>query len=78
MSDQQDLPYPEATDPRPNDRVRTACLVLIAVCVVGAALWAMKAILAPLLIALFLFFLLRRPPTPSPAGACRRGFPIRS
>ena len=33
--------------------------MLIAVCVVGAALSAMEAVLAPLLIALFLFFLLR-------------------
>ena len=59
MSDRKDLPAVDSPAARPAQRIRTACLVLIAVCVVGAALSAMKAILAPLLIALFLFFLLR-------------------
>ena len=59
MSDKKDLPMVDAPAARPGERVRTACLVLIAVCVVGAALSAMEAVLAPLLIAFFLFFLLR-------------------
>lgn len=59
MSDAKDLRAVEATAARPGERIRTVCLVLIAVCVVGAALSAMEAVLAPLLIALFLFFLLR-------------------
>ena len=59
MIDREEIQDPIASAVRPGDRVRTACLVLIAVCVVGAALSAMEAILAPLLIALFLFFLLK-------------------
>jgi predicted PurR-regulated permease PerM len=42
-----------------GERIRTACLVLITVCVVGAALQALGTILAPLLIAVFLFFLVK-------------------
>ncbi len=59
MSDAKDLPDSGAPAAPPGARARTVCLVLIAVCVVGAALSAMGAILAPLLIAFFLFFLLK-------------------
>ncbi len=59
MSDKEDPQKIDAPAPRPGDRIRTACLVLLAVCVVGAALSTMEGILAPLLVALFLFFLLR-------------------
>jgi predicted PurR-regulated permease PerM len=59
MSDKEDLHKADAPAAGAGERIRTVCLVLIAVCVVGAALSAMQAILAPLLIALFLFFLLR-------------------
>ncbi len=59
MSDTNDIPDFGAPAARSGERVRTVCLVLIAVCVVGAALSAMEHVLAPLLIALFLFFLLR-------------------
>jgi predicted PurR-regulated permease PerM len=59
MSDKKDLQTAEEPAARSAERLRTACLVLIAACAVGAALWAMKPVLAPLLIALFLFFLLR-------------------
>ena len=59
MSDKEGLPIPAAPAARPGDRVRTACLVLLTVCVVGAALSVMEPVLAPLLIAFFLFFLLR-------------------
>jgi AI-2 transport protein TqsA len=55
---------PVKTDPTPDpqtvgERVRTACLVLIALCVVGATLYFLRPILTPLFIALFLFFLLK-------------------
>ena len=59
MSDKNDLQDSGVRPARPGERVRTTCLVLIAVVVVGAALSALQAVLAPLLIALFLFFLLR-------------------
>ena len=59
MSDEKQQGGAGAPAARPGERVRTACLVLIAVCAVGAALYAMGAVLAPLLIAFFLFFLLR-------------------
>ncbi len=59
MSDTKGFLDSGALAAQPSYRVHTICLVLIAVCVVGAALSAMEAVLAPLLIALFLFFLLR-------------------
>jgi len=40
-------------------QVRTVCLVLIALCVVGATLYFLRPILTPLFIALFFFFLLK-------------------
>jgi AI-2 transport protein TqsA len=54
----------ESTDgapaqPSTSERIRTVCLVLIAVCVVGAALYFLRDILTPLLISLFLFFLIK-------------------
>jgi predicted PurR-regulated permease PerM len=59
MSDNNERENAGAPAAWSGQRVRTACLVLIAVCVVGAALYAMGAVLAPLLLAFFLFFLLR-------------------
>jgi predicted PurR-regulated permease PerM len=45
--------------PTTGERTRTVCLVLIAICTVGATLYFLRGILTPLLIALFLFFLIR-------------------
>jgi predicted PurR-regulated permease PerM len=42
-----------------GEQTRTVCLLVIAVCVAGVALWLLGHILTPLLIALFLFFLSR-------------------
>jgi len=55
---------PVITDPAPDpntvgERVRTVCLVLITLCVIGATLYFLRPILTPLFIALFLFFLLK-------------------
>src|SRR5260370_32374905 len=55
---------PVNTDPTPDpktvgERVRTVCLVLITLCVMGATLYFLRPILTPLFIALFLFFLLK-------------------
>jgi predicted PurR-regulated permease PerM len=47
---------------RPAERVRTVALVLIAACLVGGAMYALGTILTPLLVAVFLFFLLRPVP----------------
>ncbi len=41
-----------------GERMRTVCLIVLAVCVAGAALKALHWVLAPLLIALFLYYLL--------------------
>jgi predicted PurR-regulated permease PerM len=48
-----------AQQPSSAERIRTVCLVLIAVCTVGAALYFLRDILTPLLISLFLFFLIK-------------------
>jgi predicted PurR-regulated permease PerM len=45
--------------PEIGQQVRTACLVVLALCVTGAALSQLGPILTPLLIALFLYFLFR-------------------
>jgi AI-2 transport protein TqsA len=41
-----------------GQRVNTICLVVLAVCAVGAVLMAMEPVITPVLISLFLFFLL--------------------
>jgi predicted PurR-regulated permease PerM len=42
-----------------SERIRTTCLVLIALFVVGAGLFYLRGVLTPVLIALFLFFLIK-------------------
>jgi predicted PurR-regulated permease PerM len=59
MSEQGKKPEPQPWARLAGERTRTVCLLVIAVCVVGAALALLKPILTPLLIALFLFFLSR-------------------
>ncbi len=55
---------PVNTEPTPDpqtvgERVRTVCLVLITLCLVGTTAYFLRPILTPLFIALFLFFLLK-------------------
>jgi predicted PurR-regulated permease PerM len=52
-------PKPPPLSGRAGEHIRTACLVLITVCLVGAALAHLGTILTPLLIALMLFFMIR-------------------
>src|ERR1700685_4020629 len=54
---------PVNTEPTPDpktvgERVRTACLVLITLCLVGTTAYFLRPILTPLFTSLFLFFLL--------------------
>jgi AI-2 transport protein TqsA len=58
MSDIPPQPLPTRR-PTTGERTRTVCLVLIAICAVGATLYFLRGILTPLLISLFLFFLIR-------------------
>jgi predicted PurR-regulated permease PerM len=57
--------------PTPAERIRTVALVLIAICAVGASLYFLRGILTPLLIALFLFFLIK----PAADAISRRRLP---
>ena len=62
MNEEQANPSesPPKTKPGPpGERVRTACAVILAICVAGAALKSLRGILTPMLIALFLFYLIR-------------------
>lgn len=55
---------------RADQKVRTVCLVIIAIVAAGAALAVLKPILSPLLIALFLYYLIR------PIGVAMGGWQV--